>query len=245
MQNPQSKVPAELRKKVEEALRNGQPLPPGVISVGPGQTPPANATALGEVNMPPTQHPAMSAKQAANPIADGDDGFSVLRQHSECPIPAESKKLNSSMHVLVNAEEDEAVEKALAKGLMVALRANHFCKDNLSTRTVISFESNDSLKEVHTELQAIEKEVLAIQKDLIAKIKQGKDLTEKRWKLAIKEGGLSPENHFYKIDEAAGCVEQVELKCHECKGATRIRKARQELGDLAERIQNNGGSDDA
>ena len=47
MRAPQSKVPAELRKKVEAALRNGTELPPGVVAVGPGQAPPPGAMPMG------------------------------------------------------------------------------------------------------------------------------------------------------------------------------------------------------
>lgn len=236
IKSSRSQVPPGLKRQVEEALRTGAPLPPGVVALGPGQSPPAGAAAMPGVQMPGQEHPSMVAKRNLNPLPDGTDGLKVLRENSECPIPAESKRLNACMSVLVEAEEDEAIERALAGGLMTALRANKHCAKHQSTRPVLTFDKHPEIQTVHEEYLAAEKEALDLQKQLMAAIEKGKELVQKRWDAAVKVGGLSPENHFYSINDQEGSVSLVELNCHECVGAKRITDARETLEALATKV---------
>lgn len=226
-------VPENLRKQVEEAIRTGAPLPKGVIAVGPGQSAPPGAVSLGSFD---PKHPAMAKREALNPIPAGAAGYKVIRENSECNIPSETANINNMMDktlakALGGDEErlEELVRDSVAKGLVVALRTEHYCSENSAHREVLSFASNPELSTIQARLKELEKETGEIHTILQNLLAEGKELLEKRWKLAVEVGGLSPENNFYVINEEAGTVEMVELKCHECKGAVKIKKARQAL----------------
>lgn len=226
-------VPENLRRQVEEAIRTGAPLPKGVVAVGPGQAAPPGAVPLG--NFDP-KHPAMAKKESQNPLPSGVAGYRTIRESNECNIPSETANINTLMDKVLNGikisdEEkvEELVRDSVAKGLVVALRVDQYCEANSSHREVLSFEAYPELAEIQKRMKELEKEseeIHTIMKNLVA---EGKELLEKRWSLAVKLGGLSPENNYYVINEDRGVIEMVELNCHECKGAVKIRKARQAL----------------
>jgi len=228
-------VPEDLKKQVEEAIRTGAPLPKGVIAVGPGQAAPPGAVPLG--NFEP-KHPAMAKKESQNPLPGGVAGYRVIRGSNECNIPAETSNINNLMDKVLanikNADEEkieEVVRDSVAKGLVVALRVDQYCTENSAHREVLSFEAYPELAEIQKRMKELEKETEEIHGIMKALLAEGKELLEKRWNLAVKLGGLSPENNYYMIDEDRGIIEMVELNCHECKGAVKIRKARQALTD--------------
>lgn len=226
-------VPENLRRQVEEAIRTGAPLPKGVVAVGPGQAAPPGAVPLG--NFDP-KHPAMAKKESQNPLPSGVAGYRVIRESNECNIPAETANINTLMDKVLNGvktgdEEkvEELVRDSVAKGLVVALRVDQYCTDNSSHREVLSFEAYPELDAIQKRMKELEKESEEVQTIMKNLVIEGKELLEKRWALAVKLGGLSPENNYYVINEERGVVEMVELNCHECKGAVKIRKARQAL----------------
>jgi hypothetical protein len=226
-------VPESLRRQVEEAIRTGAPLPKGVVAVGPGQAAPPGAVPLG--NFDP-KHPAMAKKESQNPLPSGVAGYRVIREGNECNVPAETANINTMMDKVLNGikggdEEkiEELVRDSVAKGLVVALRVDQYCAENSSHREVLSFEAHPELDAIQKRMKELEKESAEIQDIMKALVAEGKELLEKRWSLAVKLGGLSPENNYYVINEDRGVIEMVELNCHECKGAVKIRKARQAL----------------
>lgn len=225
-------VPEELRRQVEAAMRSGQPLPRGVIAIGPGQTAPPGAVSLGSFD---PKHPVMAKKAAQNPIPEGSAGFKAIRETTDCcNIPLETNNINNMLDRALDVSGDEEaseelVRDAIAKGVVVAMKVDAYCAAHNSRREVLSFEKYEELAELHKRVKELEKEAEEAQARMRAIMEEGKAVLQKRWETAVKLGGLSPENNYYTINEDSGCVEMVELNCHECKGAVKIRKARQML----------------
>jgi len=178
-----------------------------------------------------------AARAQNNPVPSGDEGLAVLRGLSECPIPAESQKLNNLLSVLIKEKvEDDKIEQVMAKGLIAALRANVYCNNHLKARTACIFAEDDKLKKMHEDFLELEKATL----ELNAKLEENKrkvvQVLQERWNYAVKTYGLDVEKFSYRIDEEKGIIEQVDMQCLECKGSTRIRKARQETAELVMRL---------
>ena len=224
-------------EQIKRQIASGGPLPPGVITVPQGQTPPHGAVPTGisaPLNSAQLQAQRPKSRAAQNPIPDGDAGLQVLRGLSECPIPVESQKLNELMKKLIALKntDDDAVERALSKGLTVALRVNKHCDKQFHTRTVCIFKEDDVLAKDHQEIEEATKELEELQKTIQACVERGQKALDHRWQYACKTYGLDPEKFSYRIDEEKGIIELVELRCAECAGATMIRKTRQETAEL-------------
>lgn len=234
--NPQQ-IPPQMLEQIRRQMASGGPLPPGVIAVPQGQTPPPGAVPTGiSAPLSPTQMQVQRPKsrETQNPIPDGDAGLQILRGLSDCPIPVESQKLNELMKKLITSKtiEDDVAEQALSKGLTVALRANKYCEKQLRTRTVCIFKEDDVLAKDHQELEDTTKELDELQKKIQACVEKGQKVLNHRWEYACKTYGLAPEKFSYRVDEEKGIIELVELRCTECTGATTIRKTRQETAEL-------------
>jgi len=245
-------LPPELVQQIQKNLAEGRDLPPGVVAVPGGQAPPPGAvpTGITAPMMPGAAHPpitpqaqrAMSRAQE-NPLPEGDAGLQVLRGLSDCPIPAESGKLQGMMKTLLASEDidNEAVEKTLVKGIVTSLRANRYCRQQKRTRTVCIFEQDPKLQKLHELIQQKTKEMDELNKQMQECLEAGQKALQDRWNYAVKTYGLAPEKFSYFINEDDGTIELVELKCAECKGATSIRKARQETTELVMRMEPAGG----
>lgn len=249
MNNPRQ-LPAQLKQQVEAALREGRPLPPGIVALPRGQAPPQGAVPMG-VTAPVVAgqgmqqpHPAMQQKMAQNPLPDGEDLVKTLRSMSECPIPQESAQLNQLLQILIAKDGDEThIEQTLATGLVVALRANKYCKSNLSKRTVVRFKDDPKLNDLHTRITGMEAKAEALQKELQALAEEGQKLLAERWQYAVQSSGLNPAGISYYIDEEAGTIESVELRCDQCKGAVTIQEARKKVGELLKNLEEEQNND--
>ncbi len=178
-----------------------------------------------------------AARAQNNPIPAGEEGLALLRGLSECPIPAESQKLNKLLAVLVKERvDDDAIEEVMMRGLTAALRANGYCHNNQKKRTACIFSEDDKLQKMHTDFLELEKETLALSDALEIKKQKVIKLLQDRWSYAVKTYGLDTQKFSYRIDEEKGIIEHVDLQCAECKGATKIRKARQETTEMVMRL---------
>lgn len=226
MNQPQ-RLPPQLEAEIRRRLAAGEPLPPGIKAV------PAGGGA-------PLQHPAMQARETMNPIPSGPQGLQILRQMSECNIPKESQTISEMLKTLAietNHDDQEEIEKVIASGLATAVRANYYCNENLKTRVAVQFSTDDKLKVMNEELNVLDAEREQLQTRLQEVVNRAQGLLKERWAIAVKSYGLAPDKFYYWINEKDGTIEEVELKCHECKGATKIRKARQEVGELIDRLR--------
>lgn len=248
-------LPPEMVQKIRESLASGGPLPPGVVAVPGGQMPPPGAvpTGITAPAMPGAMHsPGIphaqraQARQADNPLPEGDAGLQILRNLSDCPIPEESAKLQDLMKKITvsDAIDSDVAEETLVKGLVVAIRANKHCSKQLRKRTVCIFDQDDKLQELHQTIQDETELLDDLNKQIQECVERGQKALNDRWDYAVKTYGLAPEKFSYQIDEEEGIIELVELRCAECKGATAIRKARQESAELVLRLQKPGGTKD-
>jgi len=242
MNNPQN-LPPELVRQIQENLKQGKPLPPGVISVPAGQAPPPGVipTGITAQAMPGAMHePGVGHDQRAqarlqqNPLPEGPEGMQILRSLSDCPIPAEAQKLQAQMKVLISSEstDDELIERTLMKGLVTSLRADRYCQKQLRTRTVCIFDQDEKLQKLHEDVNRETELLEELQQQIRQCTERGKQALLDRWNYAVKTYGLAPERFAYRINEEDGTIELLELKCESCKGATNIRKARQETAEL-------------
>lgn len=232
----QPQIPLQLLNEIRRRLAAGEQLPPGVVAVPEGMAPPPGATPTGlsmpAGRMPPQQATAMT-RASHNPLPAGEEGLKVLRALSECSIPDESKKLNELLQMCIKLDNDsDTIEQTLTRGLVVALRANKFCKDQTRTRTVCIFSEDPKLKELHDTIHTAENKLQELQKEIREQIDLVTKSIEERWKIAVKNYGLNPDKWSYRIDEKKGLIEQVDLQCLECKGVTQIRKSRQETTEM-------------
>lgn len=226
MNQPQ-RLPPQLEAEIRRRIAAGQPLPPGIKAVPAG-------------GGMPLQHPAMQARETVNPIPGGAQGLQVLRQMSECNIPKESQTISDMLKTLAtetNHDDQEEIEKVIASGLATAVRANYYCNENLKTRVAVQFAADDKLKALNEELNVLDVEREQLQTRLQEIVGKAQGLLKERWTHSVKTYGLAPDKFFYWISEKDGTIEEVELKCHECKGATKIRKARQEIEELIARLR--------
>lgn len=192
---------------------------------------PQNVPVIGGAKKQPSRTDYVRAQN--NPLPDGDEGTAILRGLSECPIPEESKKMNDLLTQMIKREggSNEEIELAMAKGIAAALRANTYCRSNTKARTVCVFKDEAGLNELHTSFMALEKEAQELN-DKLELVKQKLAETYmKRWQSTVKLYGLDIEKYSYRINEVDGTVEQVHLNCPECKGSTKLRKARQDTAE--------------
>lgn len=173
------------------------------------------------------QHPGMTSKAACNPIPDGLDGIKTMRNMGSCNVPEESKKLNTQLQVLLQAEGDhEVAEVAMGKGLFAGLKMNKHCTENLRTRIAVKFEGDEKLAELTDKLKEAEEKAVAAQKELQSIAEEAQKLLAERWDYSVKTYGLNPDAKFYVIDEDEGIIKEVELECHQCTAGKQMLDAR-------------------
>jgi len=189
-------------------------------------------------------HPGMTSKAATNPLAEGPQGVAQMREMAECNIPEESKKLNGQLAEFLKLEGDHAIaEKALGKGLFAGLRMNVHCKANLNTRTVVRFEGDNRLSEIAKELKEAETKALDLQKQLQAMAEKAQKLLAERWDYSVKTFGLNPDRNFYRINEANGIIEEVELRCDQCTAGKDMVDARLEVEEYMVKLNKEKAND--
>lgn len=170
-----------------------------------------------------------------NPLPPGPQGNKILRGLVGCELANDAKRLEELMTKvmempLVEEGEDDLIE-ALALAIARSFRAEKTCIQHLSTRTAAIFAEDEDLSKAHNNLHKVQTEIEELNTQLGDKIRQLHELTAKRWGIAVEKFGLNTEGRSYQIDEEEGKVEQVDLKCNECKGRTIVRKTRQEIAE--------------
>lgn len=254
MGNPLNLSP-ELVKQIRSALAGSGQMPPGVIAVPEGQAPPPGVAATGltapimpgALHQPGIQHAQRAAaRQQQNPLPEGDAGIQILRTLTDCPIPAESKKLQDLMKAIMLSEdiEDTLAEETLLKGLVISIRSNRYCKKQLRKRTVCLFDQDEKLLELHNTIKEQTERAARLKEEMADCTAKAQAALNQRWEHAVKTYGLAPEKFSYQINEEEGIIELLELRCEECRGATSIRKTRQETTKLVFERQKQGGKKD-
>lgn len=238
---PGQGIPPALAKEIQAALAQGRPLPPGVVAVRDGQTPPPGAIPTGmSAQMPPGMQPQMPPSKAQhNPIPDGDEGLKVLRNFANCPIPEEAAKLNRMLQMILQSQaaEDDSTDDLLARGLTAAMKANRYCSQNKSARTVCIFSEDEKLQELHAKIKEESDNLDRLNKEMEECVKRGNELLQTRWTRAVDIYGLSPEKYLYHIDEEKGVIEQMDLNCDACKGVNIMRHTRKEVTEKLMKAQ--------
>jgi hypothetical protein len=234
--NAPNPMTPEMQQAIREALATGKPLPPGVVAVQPGQTPPPGAIPIPMGNpmggaRGPGQPPV--TREKTNPIPEGDEGIELVRRYADCPIPMEANKINHMLQSIIKTPptDDTHVEETIARGLAAAMRATRYCTQNVKTRIAGSFVDDPQLKELHDKIQEEQKTMDSLNTQMNECVLRGNALLTERWNKAVRAFGLSPEKYSYRVNEGAGTIEQVDLNCAECKGSTIIRKARQDVAE--------------
>lgn len=202
-------------------MKQQQMLPginmPNVPLIG-GNPPP------GKENAPPPSFDAM------NPLPPGSQAIKTLRAASDCPITKEATAFKDIIPKLqlMKVDISELLE-LYGQGVATIIGADNHCSKQLTTRTVVTFSEDPTLEQLHTDLQTAIMEMQEQMSVLTALKQKIETLAQARWDRAVKETGLSPDKRFYQIDEEVGVIKQLDLDCSTCKGATRIRKLRQEM----------------
>lgn len=221
----QNKVPDDLVKQVEDAIANGTTLPPGVQIVPPGMPAPPGAVEF------PVKPPK---KQAMLPLAPNENLVPELRKRTTCAITPESATLDAVMkQLMAKPEADIEIAKTrmniLADGISAALLVPSYCAQQLKNRPICKLSDNEEIAGITSELSKLEVEGSALNDALVAIIEKAENLSSQRWELLVKHYGLDPVRNSYKLNETDGTLTEVTLQCSDCKGLTRIRKARQAI----------------
>lgn len=225
-----------LIRQIQEAMAAGRPLPPGVTAVPHGQQPPPGAV---PIPMGPNGAAApQPSRLQANPIPDGPEGLKIVRNFASCAIAEEAPKLHKLLNAMAGVIGDpetsdgQTIDAIISKGLTAAVRANNYCAQNKQARTVVNFQDDEELNNIHTEIQKEQETMDRLNLELQECVDRGNKLLQERWDKSVSKYGLNPEKYFYHIDEEARRIELVDLDCTVCKGATIIRKARQEATEI-------------
>ncbi len=169
----------------------------------------------------------LPSKESANPIAEGNDGLRVLREHGNCDIPAESKKLNAQVQKVLDLDGDHQVaEIAMGKGIFAGLKMAKHCANNLQVRTVVKFENDEKLAELTATIRSCETRAMELQKEMRSLAEGAQKALAERWTYSVKNYGLSPETKFYRVDEEKDFIEEVELRCDKCTAGQNMIDAR-------------------
>ncbi len=156
----------------------------------------------------------------------------TLRAATDCAIIKEADVFKNVIPKLQTFDIDiEDLLELYGQGVSTIVGADHYCNRHTRVRTAVTFSEDPTLSQIHEELQSTVRELQELMQHMGELRQKAQMLNQQRWEKAVETMGLNPEERFYRIDEEKGIIEQVDLKCNECKGATRVRKLRQELTD--------------
>ncbi len=207
---------------------NQRGLPPGMMQQG--------VPLLGQQQQQkPPERPSF---EDANPLPPGPKGMQTLRAVSDCVIVKEADAFKNVIPKLqyLNADIEDLLV-LYGQGVATIVGADHYCNRHTRIRTAVRFAEDETLKQIHEELQSTVGELQELMQKMGELRQKAQLLNQQRWEHAVKEMGLNPSERFYRVDEEKGIIEQVDLKCDECKGATKSRKLRQELTDKLMRLE--------
>lgn len=173
------------------------------------------------------------AREKANPVPAGRAGLQTLRALSECPIPQEAGQIKKLLDKLLTLQIDDvdAPLKVVGEGIASVIMADVYCAKYKTSRPAVRFEDDEELHKIHTDFHDLQARLNELQAE-IAEVAQATQAKQKeRWEAAIKKFGLAPEKFTYELDEEQGTIFLVDLKCNECVGRAKTRKARQEVAE--------------
>lgn len=218
----------------------GLPMMPPPGTIPPQVLDQMNAQAQAQAQDDPKQD-----RSQFNPLPPGPQGIKILRGLVNCELSEDAKHLHDLMNKIMEMPMEEEGEHDLIEALALAIarsfRAEKMCPQHKSTRTAAIFNEDPELAKLHEKLHTVEATINDLNTKLGDSIRELHELTAKRWGLTVEKFGLNPQLRSYQIDEVAGKVEQVDLKCSECKGRTMVRKTRQEI---AEKLLRKGPKND-
>jgi len=173
------------------------------------------------------------AKEQANPLPSGRDGLKSLRALAECPIPDEAANVKNLLDKMLKLELDNVDEQMqiVGEGIASVIMADTYCAKYKTKRPVVRFEDDEEIQEHHKNFHELGEKLQALQMELTEVAQAVQEAKKGRWETSVKKFGLAPEKFTYELDEEEGVIYLVDLKCNECSGRTRVRKARQEVAD--------------
>jgi hypothetical protein len=135
----------------------------------------------------------------------------------------------------------------VGEGIAAVIMADVYCAKHKTSRPAVRFEDDDELSQINTDLHDLQKRQGELQMELAEVAQAAQAKNKERWEVATKKFGLAPEKFTYELNEDEGTIYLVDLKCHECTGRAKTRKARQEVAEklvtfekVAKEAQNDG-----
>jgi hypothetical protein len=176
----------------------------------------------------------------------------ILKGFAKCPIVEDSDLLNKLIERLLDLEKEGefgTLTEEAGKAIAIILQSDRSCSHHLKKRVAAKFEENDELQDAHNNLMQAQEDVERLQRETAEAIQRMNSWEGKRWDIAIKNFGLSPENYFYTLDESKGTITQMDLDCNACKGRTMVRKKRQEVAqkviEIGKRVAEEAKNDES
>jgi mRNA-degrading endonuclease YafQ of YafQ-DinJ toxin-antitoxin module len=126
------------------------------------------------------------------------------------------------------APSDETLN-TLAQGIAIIMQADRFCDQQVKNRVVLKFADDTELNELTRAIMTLGEETKKMDEQLQTKLHELRGMLKARWDLSVKKFGLNPVERIYTVDEGREEINLVELECVGCKGATKIRKVRQDV----------------
>lgn len=186
--------------------------------------------------MMPGGPPQAANKEQYNPLPDGKGAMQILKAHAGCVMPREAASLNAllskSQEIILAPGREKELYEAMAKAITLIFRSDHECERQLATRTAGLFNEEPELKELSDKIIALDAELTEMKRVFDEKRDELNKLAEKRWESSVKLFGLNIQERFYRIDEEARKIEQLDLRCDSCNGVQMLREARQDLARI-------------
>jgi len=229
-----------MQQEIQRRLAAGEPLPPGVHAVPEGQVPPPHTYPTG-VAVQPDGRPIQPPEDLTelNPMTINADTITLLRNASECPLPSENTIIQQNLQIMsrMGKVDDSRIEQTMAQGLATYLRANIYCENQMKKRTVVRFEDDEELAELHAEIQEGTKKLEKMRKEFNEIVTKVQAAGKERWERSVRKYGLDPAKNIYILSSDDADISQAHLDCAACKGKVRIRKARQATTELIQEVQ--------
>lgn len=173
------------------------------------------------------------ARLKANPMPGGRPGLKTLRALSECPIPDEASAIQKLLDKILDLELEDMEEplQIVGEGIAAVIMADTYCQKYKTQRPTVRFNDDEELQKHHSEVHELTAQVRELQTQIAEASQALQNAYKARWETAVKKFGLAPEKFMYELNEDEGIIYLVDLKCQECSGRTRTRRARQAVAE--------------
>lgn len=173
------------------------------------------------------------ARKKQNPVPSGRPGLQILRALSDCPIPEEAGQIKKLLDKLLTMELSDVDEplKIVGEGIAAVVMADTYCYKHKTKRPAVRFADDEDLQQLHKDTQDLEKRQAELEMELATVAQQAQKTRKARWDTAVEKFGLAPEKFSYEMDEDEGVIYLVDLRCNECTGRAKTRKARQKVAE--------------